>query len=672
MESFVWELVRLYGVLLQDFTYAYPMLRVEFEKDFARLHRLVMSRGVHLLVEDLPALAKHLDRCLADEEYKLSGLCGGCRYSNRVVIPKLFRGLYLLVFTEDGTLREEPDVQAILFLRQILLLGKKARLDCGPEKTDCEISKFLSTDHDLPVPEKFWNAEVPTEEEFDEAAPGFRKSQVIQNQGRVPEAQWSVLLRNLDTVSGILATTLGAYKPSEWRFRHGPGVTSDGGRWRNKYRFERWSSRLESMFALADCGYHSWPSWAGHAVDFLEEGQYTAGPRLVAGKARPFSWNEDEPHSRLIAVPKTFSKPRLIAAEPGEHMWCQQNCWDYLCNRVRGSWIHSFVRFRDQSLNQDLCRKASRDGSLATLDLSEASDRVTCHVVAQVFRRNPGLLRALQAFRTRRMEYTLKGESHVCELRKFTTMGSSVTFPVESLVFLSVCIASVLTARKVRVTLRNILDLTGQVAVYGDDIIVPVESRVLLVGALEALGLKVNLRKSFWTGKFRESCGVDSFDGVNVSPVYWKAPYRRQPESFASTVDTMNNLYKRFFVRASDLLASTIRGYSLPNVPVGSGVCGRMAFAPKNPTETHKVRWNSNLQRRECLVPHIRVKQEHTPINDDTAVLKFLTEQPDPMTSWESGVPQCPKLKLELRWVSLDLLTDELAWPRELKRVLDA
>lgn len=634
VKSYVAELEKVYDAILKDAEYAYPALAGEFAKDRIRLSHLVEQRGIHVFVVELPALGKHLDRCLSNGQYKLSGLPCSKRFSNRVVIPKLFRGLYLLIFDEQGGLKEEPDVQAICFLRQVLYLAKKAQLDCGEEACAAEATQFLLTDQDLPEPEVFWTGESATEEEFSQATPGFQESKVISSFDGLPSRDWQLFLGVLDTVSGILTSTLGPYRVEEWRFRHGPGVTSEGNQFRNKYLFQNWSDRLESVFALADCGFHNYASWSS-----------------VIGERKMGS---DDPASRLIAVPKTYTKPRLIAAEPSEHQWCQQNIWDYFCNRVRSSWINDFVRFRDQSLNQELCRVGSRDGSLATLDLSEASDRVTCHVVAQVFRRNPRLLYALRASRTRWMTESISREgTRTVQLKKFSTMGSSVTFPVESLVFLTVAISCVLWTRGMKATERNIRSLAGQVAVYGDDIIVPVASRVLLCGVLEALYFKVNLGKSYWTGKFRESCGVDSFDGVNVSPVYWKAPYKRQPESFASTVGTMNNFYKKFFIRTAEYLASTIRGYSIPAVPYDSGFCGRVSFVPRDPMETHRSRWNSELQRVECLVPSLSTKARRTPVTDDTGLLQYFTERPSSQEYWESGVAQRPKSSLRLRWVPL-------------------
>lgn len=230
-------------------------------------------------------------------------------------------------------------------------------------------------------------------------------------------------------------------------------------------------------------------------------------------------------------------------------------------------------------------------------------------------------------------------------------MGNACTFPVETLLFLSVTIAAVLTHRGMRATKKNVEALMGQVAIFGDDIVVPVDSRELLVEALEVLDFKVNDAKSFWTGKFRESCGVDAFDGVDVTPAYWRTFNNGKPESVASTVETRNNFHKKFLLTAADRLASTIPR-DIPSVHITSGVFGFKSFIrPEN--RGFRTRDNPGLQRTEIRVRTLIGSQERIATNDDSALLQFFTEDPDPFTKWTHGVPQRPVLKLKYRWVAL-------------------
>jgi hypothetical protein len=119
--------------------------------------------------------------------------------------------------------------------------------------------------------------------------------------------------------------------------------------------------------------------------------------------------------------------------------------------------------------------------------------------------------------------------------------------------------------------LKTIRSLIGSVAVFGDDLVVPVDCRELLVETLEVLHFKVNVHKSFWGANFRESCGVDSFRGVDVTPVYWKTFYDGGPESLESVIGTVNNLYKRWLMCASERLSWTLPCSQLAMVDTRSG-----------------------------------------------------------------------------------------------------
>jgi hypothetical protein len=637
-KSRVCELVNVLACILEDATRTFPTLGREFERDLNRLKSLVEARGLPLLLVDFPAVGKHLDRCIAGGHYSPSGLPTTSRRQGGEVTPVLYRGLYLMVFDEAGSLKASADPEAVFFLRQLLFVAKKVELDCGRKKTAACVQEFAYTDAQLPDPEGYWDAEKPAELRERHFYYGFRKSAQIRSRlmELPPErrGEVSAALTLLDKVSDYVASTLGAYNPREWRFKHGPGAIAETTKTKNKYSWSNWSPVLEDEFPISDYGYHSHPSWA-----FCSE----------AGDV-----SSEIPLSRLVAVPKSFKGPRLIAAEPSEHQWCQQNIWHYLGVRTQRSVLGRFLRFRSQALNQALCVEGSKDGALATLDLSEASDRVTCHVVGQMFRSNPSLLSALRATRTRGVTQKICRETHpTVHLKKFTTMGSACTFPVESLIFLSLALAAAhLKGGQSRVNRRSIEAHVGKVAVFGDDIIVPADCRELLCDLLGVLYFKVNVMKSFWEGNFRESCGVDSFRGVNVTPVYWKVSYDGKPESLASAVETRNNFYKKGLLATADYLASTLPG-GLPWVHVTSGVFGlKTRLRPVN--KRLKRRYNKDLHRVEMRCLTVKAKQTKSPVNDETALLQYFTEMPSPYDVWASGVAQRIKLKQLYAWVPED------------------
>lgn len=237
-----------------------------------------------------------------------------------------------------------------------------------------------------------------------------------------------------------------------------------------------------------------------------------------------------------------------------------------------------FAHFSDQSLNQEAARRASVDGSLATLDLSEASDRVLNRLVEDMLMPWPDLLGAVQACRSTTVDL---GDGRKTPIVKFASMGSALTFPVEEIVFTTLVFMGIAKARGLSLRHRkDFVPFVGDVHVYGDDMIVPVDSVNDVTDYLEAFGLLVNHRKSFAKGNFRESCGGDFFDGVSVKPIRLKTlpPARRQdvPELLAWNA-MMNAAFAAGLVRTGSYVQGVIEraiGQALPLIPETSGAIG--------------------------------------------------------------------------------------------------
>lgn len=203
--------------------------------------------------------------------------------------------------------------------------------------------------------------------------------------------------------------------------------------------------------------------------------------------------------------------------------------------------VGPLIGFTRQEPNRWMAQIGSEDGSLATLDLSEASDRVGNWIVECLFEDFPFISEALQATRSRSV---LLPSGEVMQLRKFASMGSALTFPIEAVVFTAVTIEAVLRASGHRITRRAIKALADQVRVYGDDIIVPRHYAVSVIESLEAFGFKVNRRKSFWNGWFRESCGEEFWLGHDVSVVRSRKAVpqsRRDVAELVSMVEMRNH-----------------------------------------------------------------------------------------------------------------------------------
>jgi hypothetical protein len=204
----------------------------------------------------------------------------------------------------------------------------------------------------------------------------------------------------------------------------------------------------------------------------------------------------------LTFVPKNAKTHRPIIVEPILNGLFQLGVGSYLKDRLALSGLD----LRDQDVNRKLARKGSIDGSLATIDLSSASDTISWGLIADLVPFE--WLEFLGQFRTGTFSYD--GCSY--SLEKFSSMGNGFTFELESLVFWALALAT--TAR-----VGGDVSLVGT---FGDDIIVPSEAAPLLFEVLDASGFWVNPEKSFWHGPFRESCGADWLRGEDVRPFYFK------------------------------------------------------------------------------------------------------------------------------------------------------
>jgi len=169
------------------------------------------------------------------------------------------------------------------------------------------------------------------------------------------------------------------------------------------------------------------------------------------------------------------------------------------------------VDLDDQSLNQNLAFEALVE-DLATLDLSMASDTISKAVIWNLL--PPAWANLLEQLRS---AWT-RVDGKWVYLEKFSSMGNSFTFELESLVFWAVAKASC----------DEVGLPQGKVGVYGDDLIVPQAADDVLREMLDLLGFTVNAEKSFGSGSvFFESCGKHYHNLEDVTPVYQKTLIRR-------------------------------------------------------------------------------------------------------------------------------------------------
>lgn len=651
MKSYVLYLQGLYSSIFSEIDVHYPRLYRDSRRDSSRLLSLIETRGLSFLMIDLPEAGKHFDKCLSTGLLTKSGIAGQRPYKTGVVIPRLFKGLLLRVFDDCGVLHVCPDVQAIRFLRQLYYAAKKVRIPCDDSRTWEHVNEFFCTDKVVRSPSLNWDEDELRIDELGDLhfgdsvghlpAPLFDWGHCDPS---LPEDTCSILgsadFETVQRTADIVSSSIGRFDPTEWNMKHGPGAVADQRHTQFKYDFPSWPAKLESVFPMADFGFSNFGNWA----DFLNS------------KAVSFLFSRNEPASRLIAVPKTLKGPRLIASEPVSHQWCQQSVLRFLTARAPHTPLSSAVRFNDQTRNQRMAAVASHTQSHATVDLSQASDRLSCWVVERMFRRIPSLVLALHASRTRWVVNTIDRKSpKFHKLRKFACMGSACTFPIQTYCFGIIAVSSVLIARSLRPTIRNIKLVSREVRVFGDDMIVPIDSWVVLQGLLSHFQLKVNQSKTYVNGKFRESCGLDAYDGNDVTPTYSMTyPEVSRPESVISCVATANNFYQRGYFRVAAYIESTVHAlkrFSFMRVPPGSGVFGWSDSFASN--DHLKKRWNLALQRREYQCDQVSSRSQREPVESDSVLLQYFTEAllPPERSDERLGRALRPAVSIRRRWV---------------------
>jgi len=325
---------------------------------------------------------------------------------------------------------------------------------------------------------------------------------------------------------------------------------------------------------------------------------------------------------RVVPVPKTLKTPRIIGIEPTCMQYTQQALLPAILEELkRDDNLRSFLGFDDQEPNQLMACLGSQNGSLATLDLSDASDRVSNQHVLDLLQNHPHLRGAVSACRSTKADVPGEG---VISLAKFASMGSALCFPFEAMVFLTVVLLGIQESLNKPLTPADLLDLRGKLRIYGDDIIVPVEYVRSVVQALHAFGFVVNLRKSFWTGKFRESCGRDFYAGhdVSVVRVRQKVPSQlKHATEVVSLVSFRNQMYFSGYWETCKLLDGWLNRIlkSYPVVLPSSRVLGRHSFLGFS-TEKMCPHLHAPLVKGHYLRPRI----PDSNLADEGALLKCL------------------------------------------------
>jgi hypothetical protein len=418
----------------------------------------------------------------------------------------------------------------------------------------------------------------------------------------------------LAAASYIARDVLVGFDPMTIVPKHGPGAVATGERMEDKWTFARLYSAIHRVYPYYE---YYLAGWEKELMDRL--GWYRSLQRHESGVAK------------VVLVPKDSRGPRLISCEPLEYQWIQQGLGRKLVEHLESSRITGGqINFSDQSINRDLALSSSLSAEYATIDLKEASDRVSVDLVKRIFANNDDVLRALLATRT---TATRLPDGRIQPLAKFAPMGSALCFPVEAFCFWVICVAAVM--RRFRLPRQQV---GGRIFVYGDDIIVPTDWAPTVMQALELVRLKVNKGKCCVTGNFRESCGMDAFKGVQVTPTRVKKPWveSRNASAYAAYIATANQMADRGYQHCATLMFERLEKvygfipFGLTTSPYPCRVVSSHAKAVALNRYKVRMRWNSGLQRVELLVSSLKGATQASQLDDWTRLLRnMVTPQID-------------------------------------------
>ena len=546
--------------------------------DYKTVCGRVEREGISFLTISLSNFGKDFEKSL-DQGFVGSDQFSGFRFSGG--LPAFLQGFLRLVFSRStGRILDDPNIDAIFAVRQITLMWAKMEIPCSEARVRSAIEGYVKCEQEV------------------RASDASLDENTIQRFQRLGLRLWGQVFQSVDE-----DIYYGRLVP-----KHGPGATADKLKGNLKWVQREWPERLDEEFPFGE---------------FL-----TPNARYISGIVGELTFLEpgDERPVRVVTVPKTLKSPRIIAIEPAAMQYAQQSIYAAIQKAIDLDQIASgLVGNASQVPNQDMAREGSRTGTLATLDLSEASDRVSNQHVRMLLHNFPNLFRAVDACRSRKADVPGFG---VLRLAKFASMGSALCFPMEAFVFATVVYMGIEKALMRPLTRADFRRLNGQVRVYGDDIIVPVEFVHAVVESLQTFGFVVNSNKSFWNGKFRESCGKDFYAGVDVSIVKLRKeiPYRRQHvPQIVSLVSTRNQFYELGMWQTASYLDSLLeRLIPFPVVAETSVLLGRSSFLLNADSYQHVTKMDPNLHYplikgmvKKAVIPNSR-------LDDVAALLKCL------------------------------------------------
>jgi hypothetical protein len=625
-----------------------------------KIKKRASQEGISFLTKTLPRFGKALDRALSGGAPLNAQDLRSKPYTPGSKLPKLFGELISCVLSSDGTLLPNPCTQCVRSLRMLSYCLYKYELPYEDDECAHVIQKFEKTEDDLRQVVGFLQSCKKLHDEWKSTCPRVRHqsntrlcSGSFKFNGLLRELEGLGLGRNShnqpghdDTCSEVvgcksvrpkgiediivqcelhrcdrnpggldmhrrqyvsfhhirkaqhlLSDVFAFFDPKNITPRHGPGAVATKQQLWSKFRWTNVSANITRRYPLDEYFYSS----LGAVCDMYKEFD---------------SITEEDLPARVVLVPKDSRGPRLISCEPVDYQWIQQGLGRAIVAHVeKHPLTREHVFFTSQQTNQFGALLGSSTGEYSTLDLNEASDRVTVELVRLLFPAH--ICEYLEACRS---SSTRLPDGRVLPLVKFAPMGSCLCFPIMALT-----IWAILTAGADDAYTRD------RIAVYGDDVIVTAGYTANAIEQLESFGLKINRDKSCTGGLFRESCGMDAFKGINVTPVRFRTVWSSEPspDVYYSWIAYANSCYDRHYYHTYDKIVSWLHHVygDIPDddMSLKAYPSLRVVTEDKKPKYSH---WNVDLQKREHFVRVAWTPSISRVIPGWSMLLRYFSEAP--------------------------------------------
>lgn len=600
-------------------------LKLTIEKVNSRIR----SEGPSFLTKTLPRLGKALDKALCDHSPLNATALRFSTYGD-TNLPRFLGEFFSRVFDSDGVVLPKPCVDSVQVLREVLYKFYKYKLPWTAEQEHTVLSKFERTEEDLVLSDRvilsigdqiaseglqyvsrsdrgcYKACSARTRRDYTKPVNCRRLTTGLCSDKSV--ARKREVYRNEPTDSHrlvylaavarkakhLLSDVFSLFDPKDIYPRHGPGAVATRQRLWDKYLWTNVSASITKLYSLDEFFFVS----LTHVCDALSSLQKIT---------------EVDSPARVILVQKDSRGPRLISAESVDKQWIQQGLGQAIRELVEEHELTKFnVHFTSQQPNQLGALVGSLTGSYSTLDLNEASDRVSVELVRLLF--PPHLVGYLECCRSSATELP---DGRILKLNKFAPMGSNLCFPILALTVWAILAAGATDT-----------DTRESILVYGDDVIVPTGYTRDAIELLESFGLKINQDKSCIKGFFRESCGVDAFRGIDVTPLRLRTVWSstRSADVYSSYVAYANEFWDRHYVSTYELIVSELTAVYGP-IPGKDMALPCPSLANVADTTSIRRRSNSGLQCSEYQCFDVSTPSITHEIDGWSQLLRFFAER---------------------------------------------